>query len=137
MITSSVTTHEIKLEGKSIEEIISERMKTMSMINNLSQKIYKQLNKKDFNILKDNSTKLKHTASEFKKLFPVNSEGGKAKKLVWVNKKLFNEYNDNFIKDINSMIIDIDANDIVSLKKNFNSMAANCSSCHKKFKNKK
>ena len=132
----SVSSHEVNLKNYVTEEIINTRMKEMSSINNLSQKIYKQLNLADFTLLKNNTIKLKHSAIDFKKLFPINSKGGKAKNLIWEDRILFNEYNDNFLNDINFMLIDIENKDIVSLKKNFNDMSTNCSSCHKKFKNK-
>ena len=137
IITFSVTSHEIQLDDKNAEEIINTRMKKMSMINKLSQVIYKQLNSEDLVALKENTLKLKHAASEFKELFPINTKSENAKKLIWGNKKLFNQYNDNFMKDIELMIQYIDAKNIESLKESFNQMAANCSSCHKKFKNKK
>lgn len=136
IVSLSVLGHEINLENKTIEEIVDTRMKQMSIINNLSQKIYKQLNAKNFDILQENTLKLNHAAIDFKKLFPVNSEGGKAKKLIWEDQKLFNEYHNNFLSDISFMLIDIDEKNITSLKKNFNKMASNCSSCHKKFKKK-
>jgi|TARA_B110000196_G_C21145128_1_gene666156 cytochrome c556 len=137
IIAFSVSGHEVKIEYKTTEEIINARMKKMSLINNLSQKIYKELNLADFDLLKKNTLELKHAATHFKKLFPINSKGGRAKNLIWEKKILFDEYNDNFVSDIDFMLINIDVKDIISLKESFNDMSTNCSSCHKKFKNKK
>ena len=137
LTTVSAFSHEIKLENKVAEDLINNRMKIMNNINKLSQNIYKQLNLKDFDLLNENTLKLKHAATDFNKLFPINSRGGKAKDLIWENRILFDEYNDNFLNDINLMLINIKEKKITLLKKSFNKMAANCSSCHKKFKNKK
>jgi len=129
--------HEVKLKNKTIEEIINLRIKKMSMINKLTQKIYKQLNTDDYEVLKENTIELKHSADDFQMLFPNESQGGKAKNLIWEEKKLFDKYNEDFLYDINSMLASIDNKDSTNLKKNFNNMASNCSSCHKKFKKKK
>ena len=137
IITMSVSSHEISLEDKEVEEIINIRMKKMSNINILSQKIYKELNSENFESLKENTLELKHSADDFQMLFPPNSQGKNAKNLIWDDKILFNEYNKNFLFDIDSMLISIDDKNIKDLKENFNNMASNCSACHKKFKNKK
>jgi len=129
--------HIVELVDKSAEEIINERKKIMSTINKLSQKIYKKLNSSDLVFFKKKTLELKHSASEFKNYFPKNSKGGKAKNEIWENKILFEEYNNNFISDINLMLIGIDENNIKSLKESFNNMSSNCGTCHKKFKNKK
>ena len=50
MISISISSHEISLEDKDIEKIINERMKHMSNINKLSQKIYKQINSDNYEI---------------------------------------------------------------------------------------
>ena len=51
------------------------------------------------------------------------------------NTKTFNIYNDNFIASIESIALSIENEDSVSLMENFNIMASNCGTCHKKFKN--
>ena len=137
IIPFSLSSHEVKLDNETTEKIINTRMKKMSIINKASQKIYKQLNSPDFQLIKKDILKLKHAAIDFKDLFPINSNGGKAKNLIWENKELFDKYNDNFIKDIDFMLINIKENDIQALRISFNNMSANCGSCHKKFKNKK
>ena len=136
LLTFSAKSSELKIENQIAEEIINIRMKKMSIINNLSQKIYKQLNSVNFINLRENTLILKKTAIDFNKLFPINSKGGNAKNLVWDNKILFDEYHNNFLNDINAMLININEKNIKSLKKSFNNMSSNCSSCHKKFKNK-
>lgn len=137
IVTMSVSSHEVILEDKTTEEIIDARMKKMSNINTLSQKLYKLLNLDNYEILKENTLKLKHAAVDFQILFPENSQGGKAKNLIWEDRKLFKRYNDDFLYDINSMLNNINEKNIKALKQSFNNMASNCGSCHKKFKNKK
>ena len=136
LITFSVLSNEMESKNKTTKEIIDTRMKKMTIINSLSQKIYKNLASTDFGTLKEYTIQLKDSAIDFKKLFPINSKGGKAKNLIWENKMMFDEYNDNFLADINLMLINIDKKDSKFIKKSFNNMSSNCSSCHKKFKNK-
>ena len=133
-MTFSVSGHEIKLEDKTAEEIINARMKQMNIINKLTTNIYKKLNPDNFKMLKEETIKLKHAASEFKELFPINSKSENTKELIWEDKELFEVYNNNFIEDINFMLISIDQNNFTSLKKSFDDMAAQCGICHKKFK---
>ena len=78
---------------------------------------------------------LLHAAKEFKELFPEGSQGGKASSLIWEDRETFNIYNDNFIKSIEDIAISIENEDSVSLMENFNIMASNCGTCHKKFRN--
>ena len=52
--------------------------------------------------------------------------------LVWRDKLA---YNDNFVESIESIAISIENEDSVSLMENFNIMASNCGTCHKKFRN--
>ena len=137
MISISISSHEISLEDKDIEKIINERMKHMSNINKLSQKIYKQINSDDYEILHENIINLKHSASKFQMLFPPGSQGGNAKNLIWEDTILFEELNKKFLYDIDSMLISLEDKDNTSLKENFENMTSNCGSCHKKFKNKK
>ena len=132
----TVFSHEINIEDKKIEEIIKLRMKNMSVINALSKKIYKDLNSGDFMILKNNTSELKDNIYEFKQLFPKGSIGGKAKELIWEDKKLFNEYIEAFLRDTDLMIQDIEDQNLISLKNNFNLMTSNCGTCHRKFKSK-
>ena len=44
-------------------------------------------------------------------------------------------YNDNFIKSIEDIGLSLENQDSVTLMENFNIMASNCGTCHKKFRN--
>ena len=134
--TFQIFSHEIELEDKKVEKIIKLRMGNMSAINSLSKKIYIDLNSADFKKINENTIKLKHNVIEFKELFPEGSFGGKSKEIIWEDKSLFNQYIDTFLKDIDLMLQDIENQNIVSLKNNFNQMSSNCGTCHKKFKSK-
>ena len=72
---------------------------------------------------------------EFKLLFPKGSQGGKASELIWADKETFDLFNDNFIKDIESIDDNIENEDSVSLTENFNNMDSNCGTFYKKFRN--
>ena len=74
-------------------------------------------------------------STEFKQLFPEGAQGGKASNLIWKDRETFNLYNDNFIKSIQDIALSIENKDSVSLMENFNIMATNCGTCHKKFRN--
>ena len=128
--------HEVEMEDKNIEEIVKLRMKNMSSINSLSKKIYIDLNSKNFENLNTNTIELMHNTMDFKNLFPEGSMGGKARKAIWEDKKLFNQYIEMFIKDIDLMIDSIKKEDSVLLNDSFNKMTSNCGKCHKKFKDK-
>ena len=78
---------------------------------------------------------LLHAAEEFKMLFPDGSQGGKASSLIWEDRETFDLFNDNFIESIENISISIENEDSVSLMENFNIMASNCGTCHKKFRN--
>ena len=77
------------------------------------------LNSEDFKLLKDETLELKHAAVEFAGLFPENSEAGNAKKIIWEERELFDEYNNNIINDINSMLADIENKNLSNLKISF------------------
>jgi len=53
----------------------------------------------------------------------------------WLERETFDLYNDNFIKSLQDIAISIENQDSVSLMENFNIMASNCGTCHKKFRN--
>ena len=76
-----------------------------------------------------------HAATEFKELFPEGTQGSKASNLIWEERETFDIYIDNFIKSIQDIAISIENEDSVSLMENFNIMASNCGTCHKKFRN--
>ena len=136
-----VFSHKVSLEDKSVEEIVNKRMANMSKIKAYSTKMYPLTMSGEFDEIKKVNDELLHAASEFKDLFPEGSQGGKASSLIWEEgetlggRETFNLYNDNFIKSIEDIAINIENEDSVSLMENFNIMASNCGTCHKKFRN--
>ena len=127
--------HEVNIEDKSVEEVVKQRMANMSKIKAYSSKMYPMTMSGEFDEIKEVNEKLLHVSTEFKQLFPEGAQGGKASNLIWEDRKTFNLYNDNFIKSIQDIAISIKNEDSVSLMENFNIMASNCGTCHKKFKN--
>ena len=127
--------HEINIEDKNVEEIVKQRMGNMSKIKAYSSKMYPLTMTGEFDEIKLVNEELLHAAKDFKELFPEGSQGGKASDLIWEDRETFNFYNDNFIKSIEDIAISIENEDSVSLMENFNIMASNCGTCHKKFRN--
>jgi cytochrome c556 len=127
--------HEINIEVKTVEEIVKKRMGNMSKIKAHSSKMYPLTMTGEFDEIKLVNEELLHAAKDFKELFPEGSQGGKASDLIWEDRETFNLYNDNFIKSIEDIAISIENEDSVSLMENFNIMASNCGTCHKKFRN--
>ena len=127
--------HEVNIEDKSVEEIVKKRMGNMSKIKAYSSKMYPLTMTGEFDEIKLVNEELLHAAKDFKELFPEGSQGGKASDLIWEDRETFNLYNDNFIKSIEDILISIENEDSVSLMENFNIMASNCGTCHKKFRN--
>ena len=127
--------HEVNIEDKSVEEIVKQRMGNMSKIKAYSSKMYPLTMTGEFDEIKLVNEELLHAAKDFKELFPEGSQGGKASDLIWEDRETFNLYNDNFIKSIEDIAISIENEDSVSLMENFNIMASNCGTCHKKFRN--
>ena len=130
-----VFSHKVSLEDKSVEEIVNKRMANMSKIKAYSTKMYPLTMSGEFDEIKKVNNELLHAASEFKELFPEGSQGSKASTLIWEDRETFDLYNDNFIKSIKDIAISIENADSVSLMENFNIMASNCGTCHKKFRN--
>ena len=130
-----VFSHKVSMEDKSVEEIVNKRMGNMSKIKANSTKMYPLTMSGEFDEIKKVNDELLHAASEFKDLFPEGSQGGKASALIWEDRETFDLYNDNFIKSIEDIAISIENEDSVSLMENFNIMASNCGTCHKKFRN--
>ena len=125
--------HEVNIEDKSVEEVVKQRMANMSKIKVYSSKMYPMTMSGEFDEIKEVNEKLLHVATEFKELFPEGTQGGKASNLIWEDRETFDTYIDNFIKSIQDIAISIENEDSVSLMKNFNIMASNCGTCHKKF----
>ena len=130
-----VFSHKVSMEDKSVEEIVNKRTGNMSKIKAYSSKMYPLTMSGEFDEIKKVNDELLHAASEFKDLFPESSQGGKASALIWEDRETFDLYNDNFIKSIEDIAISIENEDSVSLMENFNIMASNCGTCHKKFRN--
>jgi len=126
---------EINIEDMSVEDIIKKRTSNMSKIKAYSTKMYPLTMSGEFDEIKEINDMLLNSAKEFKELFPKGSQGSKASGLIWDDKETFNLYNDNFVESIESIAISIENEDSVSLMENFNIMASNCGTCHKKFKN--
>ena len=142
-ISSSIFAHKVNLEDKSLEEIINKRMAKMQEIKSSSSKIYKLLPSGDFQEIQKLNDILHHAATEFKDLFPEGSQGGGANDSIWsilddpnnIEKlDTFVEYNQKFINDIEMISMSIELEEQEMLNDAFKSMAANCGSCHKKFK---
>ena len=127
--------HEINIEDKNVEEIVKQRMGNMSKIKAYSSKMYPLTMTGEFDEIKLVNEELLHAAKDFKELFPEGSQGGKASDLIWEDRETFDLYNDNFIKSIEDIALSIENEDSVSLMENFNVMASNCGTCHKKFRN--
>ena len=127
--------HEVNIEDKSVEEVVKQRMANMSKIKVYSSKMYPMTMSGEFDEIKEVNEKLLHVATEFKELFPEGTQGGKASNLIWEDRETFDTYIDNFIKSIQDIAISIENEDSVSLMENFNIMASNCGTCHKKFRN--
>jgi cytochrome c556 len=127
--------HEINIEDKTVEEIVKQRMGNMSKIKAYSSKMYPLTMTGEFDEIKLVNEELLHAAKDFKELFPEGSKGGKASDLIWEDRETFDLYNDNFIKSIEDIALSIENEDSVSLMENFNVMASNCGTCHKKFRN--
>ena len=127
--------HEVNIEDKSVEEVVKQRMANMSKIKAYSSKMYPMTMSGEFDEINEVNEKLLLVSTEFKQLFPEGAQGGKASNLIWEDRETFNLYNDNFIKSIQDISTSIENEDSVSLMENFNIMASNCGTCHKKFRN--
>ncbi len=130
-----INAHEINMEDKNIEQIVKQRMSIMSKIKAYSQKMYPLTMSGEFEEIKQLNEELLHIAKEFKLFFPEESQGGKASTLIWEDRETFELFNDNFISSIEDISESINNEDSVSLLENFNIMASNCGTCHKKFRN--
>ena len=127
--------HEVNMEDKNVEEIVKKRMGNMSKIKAYSTKMYPLTMTGEFDEIRELNEELLHAATEFKEYFPEGTQGGKAANLIWEDRETFNLYIDNFIKSIADIASSIENEDSISLMENFNIMASNCGTCHKKFRN--
>ncbi len=135
LIPSVIFAHKVSLEDKTIEEIVKNRMALMQKIKSTSSQISKLLMSDDYNNILELNNTLLHAAKDFKDHFPEGSQYKTASDEIWNDRDTFNQYIDSFINDIEMVTLSIDLEDNEMLNDSFKAMAANCGSCHKKFKN--
>ena len=127
--------HKVTLEDKSLEEIVNNRMALMQKIKSVSSQISKLLQSDDYDTIIELNNTLLNSANEFKESFPEGTQYKTASDEIWSDRDLFNEYIDKFINDIEMIGMSIELEDNEMFNSSFKEMAANCGSCHKKFKN--
>ena len=135
LFSSLVFAHTVTLEDKSIEKIVNERMALMQKIKNSSSKIYRLIASNEFEEINELNNILLHSAMEFRNYYPEGSQHKDASDTIWTDRDTFNEYNDKFVNDIEMIALSIELEDAEMLSESFKEMAANCGSCHKKFRN--
>ena len=135
LCSSLVFAHTVTLEDKSIEKIVNERMALMQKIKSSSSKIYRLIASNEFKEINELNNILLHSAMEFRNYYPEGSQHKDASDTIWTDRDTFNEYNDKFVNDIEMIALSIELEDAEMLSDSFKEMAANCGSCHKKFRN--
>ena len=135
LIPSVIFAHKVTLEDKTLEEIVKNRMALMQKIKSTSSQISKLLMSDDFNTIIELNNTLLDSAKDFKDHFPEGTQYKTAKDEIWNDRDTFNQYIDKFINDIEMIALSIELEDNEMLSDSFKNMAANCGSCHKKFKN--
>ena len=130
-----VLAHKVNLEDKSLEKIVNERMAIMQKIKSISSKLYRLINSDQYEEMLELNETLLHSASEFKDYYPENSQATGASDNIWSDRETFNEYNQNFVDDIEMISLGIELEDKEMISDAIKAMAANCSTCHKKFRN--
>ena len=135
LFSSLVFSHTVTLEDKSIEKIVNERMALMQKIKNSSSKIYRLITSNEFEKINELNKILLHSATEFRNYYPEGSQHKDASDTIWTDRDTFNEYNDKFVNDIEMIALSVELEDSEMLSDSFKEMAANCGSCHKKFRN--
>ena len=135
LIPSVIFAHKVTLEDKTLEEIVKNRMALMQKIKSTSSQISKLLMSDDFNTIIELNNTLLDSAKEFKDHFPEGTQYKTAKDEIWNDRDIFNQYIDKFINDIEMIALSIELEDNEMLNDSFKEMAANCGSCHKKFRN--
>ena len=130
-----VLAHKVSLEDKSLEKIVNERMALMQKIKSTSSKLYRLINSDQYEKMLELNETLLHSASEFKDFYPENSQAEGASDNIWSDRETFNEYNQNFVDDIEMISLSIELEDKEMISDAIKAMAANCSTCHKKFRN--
>ena len=136
--------HKVTLEDKSLEEIVNKRMSLMQKVKSTSSQIFRLLKTNDYDAILELNENLLHAASDFKNYYPEGSKHKGASEAIWLIKddpdnpdKLdtFLEFNNKFISDIEMISLSVELEDKEMLNDAFKEMAANCGSCHKKFRN--
>ena len=135
LFSSLIFAHTVTLEDKSIENIVNERMALMQKIKNSSSKIYRLIASNEFEEINELNKILLHSAMEFRNYYPEGSQHKGASDTIWTDRDTFNEYNDKFVNDIEMIALSVELEDAEMLSDSFKEMAANCGSCHKKFRN--
>ena len=134
-LPSILFAHKVTLEDKSLEEIVNKRMALMMEIKSTSTKMYRILQSNDYEAMLELNSTLLNVASEFKNYYPEGSQHKSASDEIWNDRETFNNFNDKFVNDIEMISLSIELEDNEMLNNAFNEMAANCGSCHKKFRN--
>ena len=127
--------HKVSLEDKSLEEIVNNRMALMQKVKSTSSQIFRLLKTNDYEAILELNETLLHAATEFKDHYPKGSQHKGASEEIWNDRETFNELNDKFVSDIEMISLSAELEDNVMLNDAFKVMAANCGSCHKKFRN--
>ena len=127
--------HKVSLEDKSLEEIVNNRMALMQKVKSTSSQIFRFLKTNDYDAILELNETLLHAATEFKDHYPEGSQHKGASEEIWNDRETFNEFNDKFISDIEMISLSVELEDNEMLNDAFKVMAANCGSCHKKFRN--
>ena len=127
--------HKVSLEDKSLEEIVNNRMALMQKVKSTSSQIFRLLKTNDYEAILELNETLLHAATEFKDHYPEGSQHKGASEEIWNDRETFNEFNDKFISDIEMISLSVELEDNEMLNDAFKVMAANCGSCHKKFRN--
>ena len=135
LFPSMILAHKVNLEDKSLEEIVNKRMALMMEIKSTSNKIYRMLETNDYEKILELNTTLLNAASEFKNYYPEGSQHKSASDEIWNDRETFNNFNDKFVNDIEMISLSIELEDNEMWNDAFKEMAANCGSCHKKFRN--
>jgi len=135
LFPSVIFAHKVNLEDKSLEEIVNKRMALMMEIKTTSTQMYRILQTDDYEAILELNTTLLNAASEFKNYYPEGSQHKSASEEIWNDRETFNNFNDKFVNDIEMISLSIELEDKEMLNDSFKTMAANCGSCHKKFRN--
>ena len=134
-LPSILFAHKVTLEDKSLEEIVNKRMALMMEIKSTSTKMYRILQSNDYEAMLELNSTLLNAASQFKNYYPEGSQHKSASDEIWNDRETFNNFNDKFVNDIEMISLSIELEDNEMLNDAFKEMAANCGSCHKKFRN--